>query len=229
MAQTTSHNKKRYSLRILAMDAARIVCTPLLLLFRMKRITPDGAPYREKLAGGAIVAANHTSFVDPFLVGVTFWYRRMFFLVAEIVMKGKLRSLLLHGVGAIKVERSMADIEAIKQSVKVLKEGYLLTVFPQGGITKDENLETVKSGAVLMALQAGVPIVPIYLCPKKKWYHRRQTVVGETIYPAALCQRKIPSTADIQAITERLAAEMSRCAAYGKTQQTTRREEYEHV
>lgn len=229
MANAKVHNRKRYSLRLLAMDVARLVCTPLLLIFRMKRITPDGRPYREKVRGGAVIAANHTSFADPFLVGVTFWYRRMFFLVAEIVMKGKLRSHLLYGVGAIKVDRNEADIEAIKRSVAVLKDGFLLTVFPQGGIVQNNEIETVKSGAVLMALQAKVPIVPMYLFPKQKWYHRRKAVIGETIDPVAMCARKIPSTADIKAITERLVAEMSRCAAYGQEKLTTRRKEYEHV
>ena len=161
--------------------------------------------------GGAIIAANHTSFADPFVVGVTFWYRRLHFLVAEIVMQGKLRTWLLKGVGAIKIDRNKVDLDAITQSVNKLREGFLLAVFPQGGINRADEIDTVKSGAVLMAIRAGVPIVPMHIMPREHWYHRRTVVIGTPIDPARLCAKKMPSTADIQRITEQLAAELNRC------------------
>lgn len=198
-------------LRRLAMDMARLVCSPLLLVYRMKRITPSGEKYRGKIRGGAIMAANHTSFSDPFLVGVAVWYRRMFFLAAEIVMKGELRSALLRGVGAIRIDRNAADIDAIRKCVGVLKEGKLLCVFPQGGIQGNDGVESVKSGAVLIALQAGVPIIPMYICPKKRWYSRRVVVIGEAIDPKTLIQKKFPTTADIDRIAKLLLEEMARC------------------
>lgn len=199
-----------FKLKHIPMDAARLVCLPLPLLMRIKRRTPEGEKYKTKLKGGAIVTANHTSFTDPFIVGVTFWYRRLFFLVAEIVMKGKLRSLLLKGVGAIKIDRNSTDIEAITKSVDTLKQGYLLTVFPQGGINVADEIDTVKSGAVLMALKAGVPIIPMHILPKAKWYSTRTVVIGNAIDPKEYC-KKFPSTADIEKVTNMLAVELNRC------------------
>ena len=198
-------------LKRLAMDMARLVCVPLLLIYRMKRLTPSGEKYQDKIRGGAIIAANHTSFSDPFLVGVAVWYRRLHFLVAEVVMGGKLRSRLLRGVGAIKIDRDAADIEAIRKCVGVLKEGYLLSVFPQGGIKEEDSVQNVKSGAVLIALQAGVPIVPMYICPKKKWCSRRVVVIGNPIDPREHIQKKFPSTADIDRVSHLLLEEMARC------------------
>ena len=195
----------------LAMDTARVVCSVLILIFRIKRLTPDGEKYKEKIKGGAIIAANHTSFLDPFIVGVTFWYRRMHMLVAEIVMGGKFRSILLRGVGGIKIDRNIADLEAIKQSVEVLKNGRLLAIFPQGGIDEQDDVNSIKSGAVFMALRASVPIIPMYIRPKKHWYDRRTVVIGETVYPNKLCSKKMPSTADIEAITKVLAENLAKC------------------
>lgn len=195
----------------LAMDAARVVCSVLIPIFRMKRLTPDGEKYKEKLEGGAIIAANHTSFLDPFIVGVTFWYRRMHMLVAEIVMGGKFRSMLLRGVGGIKIDRNIADLEAIKQAVEVLKGGRLLAIFPQGGIDEQDDVNSIKSGAVFMALRASVPIIPMYIRPKKHWYDRRTVVIGEKVYPNNLCSKKMPSTADIEAITKVLAENLAKC------------------
>lgn len=193
------------------MDIARFLCIPLLLLYRMKRLTPEGKPYKDRIQGGAIIAANHTSFSDPFPAAVSVWYRRTFFLVAEVVMQGKLRSLLLKGIGAIKIDRNAADIEAIHKCVSVLKDGHLLTVFPQGGIAADDQIQTLKSGTVLIALQAAVPIVPIYICPKQHWYSRRVVIFGNPIDPKAIIQKKFPSTADIEQVSAQLLEEMNRC------------------
>lgn len=203
---------KVFDIRRLPMDAGRIVCSVLLPIFRMRRITPTGKKYNSKLKGGAVIAANHTSFADPFLVGVAFWYRRVFFLIAKEVMKGGLRSVLLKGMGGIKIDREKADIEAIKKSVEILKCGWVLSIFPQGGIDRQDGIDSIKSGAVLIALQAGVPIVPMYICPNKKWYSRRTVVIGEPIIPTDICKKKFPSTADIQEITGHLMEAMKKCS-----------------
>lgn len=199
-----------FDLSFLPMDMARLVCAVLLPILRLRRITPEGEKFTKKLRGGAIIAANHTAFSDPFVVGVTFWYRRLHFLVAEVVLKGKLRGFLLKGVGAIKIDRNITDIESIKRSVEVLKKGFLLAVFPQGGIKKSDELDEIKSGAVLMALSAGVPIVPMHILPQDKWYKRRTVIIGNSINPQDYCTKKFPSTADIQNITTVLADELNR-------------------
>lgn len=210
-------NKKRqFSWQRLAMSVARLLCAPLVLLYRMRRLTPTGEPYKGRLRGGAILAANHTSFQDPFLVGVAFWYRRVYFLVAEVVMRGKFLSWLLRGVGAIRIDRNAADIEAIRKSTATLRDGQLLTIFPQGGIQSNSGMEALKSGAVLIALQAGVPIVPMYICPKPHWYSRRTVILGKTVDPRAHIQKKFPTTTDIDRVTQLLLEEMNRCAMYDK-------------
>ena len=71
--------KKGYDFSLLPMDIGRVVCACFPLVFRLKRVTPTGERYKARVRGGAIVAANHTSFLDPLTVAVTFWYRRMYF------------------------------------------------------------------------------------------------------------------------------------------------------
>ena len=212
---------KLFDIKCLPMDMARLVCACLVLVFRVKRLTPEGEKYVGKIKGGAIIAANHTSFADPFIVGVTFWYRRLYLLVAEVVMGGKLRSALLKGVGGIKIDRNTADIEAIKKSVAVLKKGFLLSVFPQGGIVQDGESNALKSGSVLMAMQADVPIVPLYICKREHWYDQVRVIVGDSIHPKQLCPKKFPSTADLDSITELLAKEMHRISLCD-TKETTK-------
>ncbi len=216
MMQENSKKTRIFRWSRIPMDLARILCSPLLLVFRMKRLTPEGKKYNQHIRGGAILAANHNTFLDPFLLGVAVWYRRMFFLAAEVVMRKKLRSWLLSGVGAIKIDRNSTDIEAIRKSVQRLKEGHLLGIFPQGGISKEGEVGTLKSGVVLIALQAGVPIIPVYLVPKKHFLARRVVVIGEPLDPRAYIKKKFPSAADMETVSQKLQEEMNRCAAINK-------------
>ena len=193
------------------MDMARVISSALVPVLRMRRLTPEGKKYSEKIKGGAIIAANHTSFLDPFIAGIAFWYRRMYMLVAEIVMGGPVRSVFLKGVGAIRIDRNAADVEAIDTAISKLREGYLLTVFPQGGIQKDNDVNDIKSGAVLMAIRAGVPIIPMHIIERRHWYSTQTVIIGRAINPSDYCKKKIPSISDIKNITDALIEEFTRC------------------
>ena len=198
-----------FSFKYLAMDMARLVCAVLIPILRLKRYDIEGKPYKKSISGGALIAANHSSFWDPFVVGVCFWKRRLHFLAAEVVMKGRFRSALIGGVGGIKIDRTKADIEAVNTSTEKLKEGFLLAIFPQGGIDRENDVDTVKSGAVLISLRSGAPIIPMYIAPKRGLFSRRRVVIGDEINPKEHCSKIMPSTADIGKISELLAKEMN--------------------
>ena len=205
-----SKKPKLFDIRRFPMDLARVVSAPLILGYRMKRLNRNGEKYKGRIKGGAVITANHTSMQDPFLVGVAFWYRRLFFLAAEAVMRNRVLSFLLKGAGAIKIDRNKADVEAMRRSVAVLKEGRLLAIFPQGRITHEENVQTIKSGAVLIAIQAGVPIIPMYIQPIRHWYDRRTVVIGNALNPADYIKGSFPTARDIDEITKVLSEEMRR-------------------
>ncbi len=203
-----------WDIRRLPQDIGRLVCFWMPLIFRLKKINPDGTPYKAKIRGGGVLVSNHTSMLDPLLVGNAVWYRRVFFLTAKEVMRNPVIAVLCRGIGCISIDRSAADLQAIKQSLAVLKAGRLLTVFAQGGI--GEQVEQIKSGAVLMAMQAGVPLIPMILGERPHWYVRRPVIVGEAIDPTAFCTKKMPSMKDIETVTDALLAELRRCQDHEK-------------
>ena len=96
-------------------------------------------------------------------------------------MKNKLISVLLKGVGCIKINRNICDIESIKKAVGVLKNGHALALFPQGGIKTEDDVNTIKSGVVLMALQSKSPVIPCYIHNKEGKGDRNCIVIGEPI------------------------------------------------
>ena len=91
---------KLFDLRKLPMDMARLLYVLLLPYYRLRRRTPEGKKYKARLRGGAVIAANHSAFADPFVMGAAFWYRRMYWMAAETVVRGKLQGPLLKAAGA---------------------------------------------------------------------------------------------------------------------------------
>ena len=198
--------------RYLPMDIGRLVLWFLPILYRFRRYDVAGLPYKNKVRGGVLIVANHASFLDPFLVGGCFWYRRVFFLAAEAVMRNPVVAWLLLGAGCSKIDRNISDIEAVRRAVDVLKDGRGLAMFPQGGISHEEEFSQIKSGAILIALRAGVPIVPIYGSRKNTpWYRPTTVVIGEPLDCREYCKKKMPTMAEIEAASAALLDRMEEC------------------
>ncbi len=205
-------NKERKNpFRFLPMDIGRMVCSVLLPIFRNKRIHISGKKYKKHLKGGVIVVSNHTGFSDPFLIGTTFWYRRVFFLAAKEVMRNRIIEILLKGMGCIKIDREISDINAIRKCVNLLKDGKLLSMFPQGGITEGGEVDKIKSGAVLISMQAGVPIVPAYTVKREHWWQRQKVVIGDEFDCRHKCNKRFPSVTDIAALSKELLQKIEEC------------------
>lgn len=130
-----------------------------LALYRVRKVGEENVPKE----GAYILCANHVNFLDP-LVLVTVSKRHM-------NMMGKIELLnnpFLYWLGylfdVIPVKRDSQDIDSIKRSLKVLKEGQLLAIYPEGtrhGLEKNNG--KVKNGAAFMAARSGVPVIPIGL------------------------------------------------------------------
>lgn len=213
MQNKASNKSKLFDPRLFPMDTARFFMTLMLPFMRVQKLGLDGKRYKTKLKGGAILAANHTGFSDPLTIGSAFWFRRVYFLVAEVLMKNKFVAFWLKQAGCIKIDRNGTDIEAIRKSVSVLKSGRLLLLFPQGQIVQDDSLSKLKSGAVLMALQANVPIIPMYSNKRSHKFGFRRIIIGEPFYCSQYCKRKLPSIAESEHISDLLLQKIDECKA----------------
>ena len=119
-----------------------------------------------------------------------------------------LSSFLMKGMGCIKIDRNIADVEAMRTGCDIVKGGHLLAIFAQGQIQRSGNFETFKAGAVLLAVKAGVPIVPVYLSQREHWWQRKVVVIGDSFDCRERCKKKFPSMQDIDKLTEDLLLEM---------------------
>ncbi len=197
-----------FNIKFLPMDYGRLHFL-VYRLVKLRFLGLDGKKYRRNFSGGALIAANHTGFSDAVTLGSCFWYRRVFILTSEEVMNGGIKTILLKLMGCIRVDRNVSDIDAMRSSVETIKNGHTVAIFPQGHI--EAELSSIKSGAVLIALQSGAPIIPVYSRKPKKWFQRRTLVIGEPFYCSEYCKKKFPSMADIDNLSALLLEKINEC------------------
>ncbi|GGQ71445.1 lysophospholipid acyltransferase family protein [Streptomyces flaveolus] len=140
-----------------------VLLGPLLrLVFRPRIEGLDHVPD----SGAAIVAGNHLSFSDHFLMPAVLRRRITFLAKAEYFtgpgLKGRLTAFFFRSAGQIPVDRSgkEAGQAAIREGLGVLGRGELLGIYPEGTRSHDGRLYKGKVGVAVMALRAGVPVVP---------------------------------------------------------------------
>lgn len=125
------------------------------IVYRFKVVGKENIPKN----GAVIICGNHRTFLDPPLIEVTCGrYTR--FLAKEELTKNKFLAFLGWVFESILVKRDSKDVAALKESLKVLKNGYCLALFPEGtrnGIAKGEK---VKDGAAFFAVRSGAPVIP---------------------------------------------------------------------
>ncbi|MGW9495111.1 lysophospholipid acyltransferase family protein [Streptomyces prasinus] len=140
-----------------------VLLGPLLRLVFRPRI--EGLEHVPS-SGAAIVAGNHLSFSDHFLMPAILKRRITFLAKAEYFtgpgIKGRLTAFFFHSAGQIPVDRSGKDAggAAIREGLGVLGEGELLGIYPEGTRSHDGRLYKGKVGVAVMALKAGVPVIP---------------------------------------------------------------------
>ncbi|HVE64086.1 MAG TPA: lysophospholipid acyltransferase family protein [Mycobacteriales bacterium] len=142
----------------------KLVLTPILrTLFRPKVEGLEHLPAE----GGVILASNHLSFSDsiflPLVVPrkITFLAKSDYFTSGGL--KGRLKAAFFKGAGQLPVDRTggRASHAALETGKRVLREGKLLGIYPEGTRSPDGRLYRGKTGVARMALEAGVPVIPV--------------------------------------------------------------------
>jgi 1-acyl-sn-glycerol-3-phosphate acyltransferase len=114
--------------------------------------------------GGFVLASNHFSNFDPWVLAYPFFPRRHLRFMAKSELYNRVLTPMLNAAGAFPVRRGEADIAAFKTAVRLVKDGEIVVVFPQGHRQPTEEMykreAQIHSGAVRIALAAKAPVVP---------------------------------------------------------------------
>ena len=136
-----------------------VLLGPLLrLLFRPRVTGLEHIPSE----GGAILASNHVSFLDPLLLPLVVPGRRVMFLTKMKYIDKPLLHWFLRGAGVIPVatDDPSAAGGAVAAGVRAVLEGRLIGIFPEGTRSPDGRLHRGKTGVARIAIQAAVPVIP---------------------------------------------------------------------
>jgi glycerol-3-phosphate dehydrogenase (NAD(P)+) len=137
---------------------ARAVLQPFFhVWFRISRIGREHIP----AAGPVILASNHRSFLDPFVIAVM--ARRPIYFVAkkELFLFHPVVSWVLSALGAFPIDRGASDTEAMATARAILDRGDVVLMFPEGTRIRPGSLGRPKRGVGRLALETGAPVVPV--------------------------------------------------------------------
>ncbi len=156
---------------------------------------------RERLPeGGVVVCANHTALVDAVLLVLSLGPQGNFAAMGKAeLFKNPILGALLKSVHVFPVQRGKNDVGAIKHSLKALKDGKQLVIFPEGTRVHEGQTAEAKTGAGMLALRSGVPVMPVYITAGKKAFRGCQLIYGTPFAPT--CEGR-PGPDDYQRVTD---------------------------
>ncbi|BDN85239.1 MULTISPECIES: lysophospholipid acyltransferase family protein [Mycobacterium] len=150
--------------------------------------------------GGAVIAINHTSYVDwlPAALAMNRRHRRMRFMIKAEMQRVKVVNFLIKRTRTIPVDRG-AGAGAYALAVQRLREGELVGVYPEATISRSFELKEFKTGAALMALDADVPIVPVIVWGAQRiWTKGQPRHIGRAKVPIVVqVGPRLPAAGDI--------------------------------
>ncbi len=183
-----------------------------MLLFRGRVFGRRHVPLR----GGVILACNHQSFLDPVLATLAL-NRECDYMARDTLFRHARFRWLIESLNAFAVKRGAADIGAVKETLRRVKNGRLVTIFPEATRTPDGAVHAMQPGVVLIARKAGVPIVPTLILGAFEAWPRHAPLPGPRpiivahappLTPADMA--RLDEQACITIVRERIVAMMER-------------------
>jgi 1-acyl-sn-glycerol-3-phosphate acyltransferase len=135
----------------------RAVLVPFFLVyFRLSRAGREHLPK----SGPLLLASNHRSFLDPFVIG-TLVRRPVYYMAKRELFERRWQAWILNGLGAFPVDRGAGDVGAMDTARAILARGDCVVVFPEGTRTRRGPLAQPRRGVGRLALETGVPVAPV--------------------------------------------------------------------
>lgn len=149
--------------------------------------------------GGIIVVANHVSNWDPVMIALAL-NRPVHFMGKAELFNYKILGKLLIALNAFQVKRGSADRQSIRQALKLLEEGKVLGIFPEGTRNKTGQELKTQTGAAFIALRAGAGIIPVACVGTNHifpigWFRPLQVRVGKPLLLSDYQDQKVNSAA----------------------------------
>lgn len=141
--------------------------------------------------GSLLIVANHLSWYDPILLGVTL-RRRMWFFTKSEMFRWPIVGAACKATGQIPVRRGESDRAALEKGLVYLQEGKALGIFPEGTVERRTTMIPALTGVAMLAMRSGTMVLPIAHTGTRKvlrsprwWFPRVTITIGEPYVPVA--------------------------------------------
>jgi 1-acyl-sn-glycerol-3-phosphate acyltransferase len=184
--------------------SARVILLPFFLLyFRLDRIGREHVPS----SGPVLLAANHRSFLDPFVIG-TLTRRPVYYMAKRELFERRWQAWLLNSLGAFPIDRGAGDKHAMATARAILERGDCVVVFPEGTRVRPGPLGHPRRGVGRLALQTGARVVPVAVMGtedvRRGWRIRPRKVTLRCGRPLRFPIVKHPSPSIALGVAERI-------------------------
>ncbi len=132
-------------------------------ILRLRISCGDPARQGRRLKGPVLVVCNHNAVYDYAALMFTFFTRTLRVQMAEVLFEKKVLGLFLRALGGIRVDREAHSMRSLGKARALLEKGWAVGIFPEGrlALPGEEKPLPFQPGAALLALETGVPVVPV--------------------------------------------------------------------
>jgi 1-acyl-sn-glycerol-3-phosphate acyltransferase len=182
----------------------RAILVPCFLIYlRMQRVGREHLPR----TGPLLLASNHRSFLDPFVIG-TLVRRPVYYMAKRELFEKRWQAVLLNALGAFPVDRGAGDSDAMDTARAILARGDCVVLFPEGTRKRSGALGEPRRGIGRLALETGVPVAPVAVFGsehvRRGWRIRPRKVRLRVGAPLRFPSPERTSPALAGAVTERI-------------------------
>lgn len=131
--------------------------------------------------GALILASNHIHWADPVILACKSTKREIHYMGKAELFKNRLLALFLTNLHVFPIKRGESDVGAIKKSLRVLKDGHVLGIFPEGTRVKEDSEKKPESGFVMLGVKSKATIVPTGISSTYKFRSTITVKIGTPI------------------------------------------------
>jgi 1-acyl-sn-glycerol-3-phosphate acyltransferase len=142
--------------------------------------------------GPFIICANHYSTIDPVILAVSLLPYRIYSMAKAELFNNKFFGWFLRSVGVFPIKRGEPDIKSIKTALKLLKEGKIMGIFPEGTRNKTSEIKA-EPGVAMIAIRAQVKVLPVAIISSYKFFKPTVIKIGEPVTLEQYYEQKLRS------------------------------------
>lgn len=169
----------------------------------------------EPAEGPVLVVSNHQSHLDPPMIGM-FFRRPLNYMARETLFKFPPLGWLIRTLGAIPIDRDGVGLSGMKETLRRLKYGQMVLVFPEGSRTRDGQLGALKPGFCALARRGGVKLLPVGIAGAYRAWPRSRSAPGRATVQIRVGKPMSPeeiAALDDKALIARVQADLQACWA----------------